>query len=141
MTHHQSIREVMSKDPITLPSSASVTDAAKQMKNADIGNVLVLENDSVHGILTDRDIAIRVVAEARDPQSVTLDEIATKGLQTVSPDDSIEDAKRIMSEKAVRRLPVVENGQPVGIISLGDIANAGHAEPALEDISRAAPQQ
>ena len=141
MGHHQSIREVMAKDPVTLPSSASAIDAAKQMKNADIGNVLVLENENVHGILTDRDIAIRVVAEGRDPQSVTLDEIATKGLETVSPDDSIEDAKRLMSEKAVRRLPVIENGQPVGIVSLGDIANAGHAEPALEDISKAPPQQ
>jgi CBS domain-containing protein len=136
----QSIKEVMKSNPITIDAQASVTEAAKAMRDADIGDVIVLDDaDQVCGILTDRDIAVRLVAEGRDPTETTLEEVCSGEVIALKPDDSVGDAVRLMSEKAVRRLPVLDGGKAVGIVSLGDLAEAQDPESALADISAAPP--
>ena len=137
----KSIRDVMTSDPRTVKSDAPIAEAAKAMKEADAGAVIVQDNGSPTGIVTDRDIAIRAVAEGRDPSSTPVSEVATTDVTTLSADDSIEDAVRLMREKDVRRLPVVDGGKTVGIVSLGDLAQEQNEGDALADISAAPPQQ
>jgi CBS domain-containing protein len=109
------------------------------MRDAGIGDVIVTENNQVCGIVTDRDIVIRTVAEAQDPAATTLADICSHALTTVAPTDSIEYAVQLMREKAIRRLPVVEGGQAVGIVSLGDLAVERDPGSALGEISAASP--
>ncbi len=136
----QSIREVMTKDPITLTPESTVVEAARAMKEADVGPALITkETGEIYGIITDRDIAVRVVAENRDPASTKVSEIASTGLATLTPDDSVDDAVRIIREQKVRRIPIVENDKPVGIVSIGDLAIQRDSDSALADISRANP--
>jgi CBS domain-containing protein len=135
----QSIREVMTKDPVTLPADRSVLDAARCMRDSDIGDVIIVQGDRVAGILTDRDIVVRAVAEGRDPAQTKVAEVATMDPATVAPDDSIDDAIRIMRERNIRRLPVVENGRPVGVVTIGDLAMERDRNSALADISAAPP--
>ena len=135
----QTIGEVMTRDPVTLPADSPVRDAAVAMRDADIGDVIVLEEgDRIRGIVTDRDIALRVIGEGREP-TTKLGEICTGDINTVSPDTNVGDAVRLMSKKAIRRLPVVEGGKPVGIVSLGDLAMEQDPDSALADISAAEP--
>lgn len=136
----QSIMEVMTTDPITIPQRASVQEAAQAMRDSDIGDVIVLDDsEQVCGIVTDRDIAVRFVAEGKNPAGTPLGEIYSRELQTLSPKDSVGDAVRLMSEKAIRRLPVVDEGKPVGIVSIGDLAATQDPDSALADISAAPP--
>jgi len=111
------------------------------MRDADIGNVIVTDNGHICGIVTDRDITIRGVAEARNIASLTLGDICSRELTTLSPQDSVEDAVRLMREKAIRRLPVVEGGKPIGVVSLGDLAVTQDHRSALGNISAAAPNR
>ena len=134
-----SIREVMTKDPITIEESASVVEAAKAMAKADIGPTLITRGGELAGIVTDRDIAVRVVAEGQDPNSVKAIDIATTDLATLSPDDDAGDAVRLMKEKNIRRVAIVENNQPVGIVSIGDLAVALDEGSVLADISSEPP--
>jgi CBS domain-containing protein len=131
------IREVMTSHPTILPASASVLEAARAMRDSDIGDVIVAENGRICGIITDRDVVVRVTAEGREPARTTLAEICSQDLTTVSPTDSIDRAVQLMRQKAVRRLPVVENGQAVGIVSIGDLAQERDPNSALSDISAA----
>src|SRR6476661_3801019 len=103
------IREVMTEDPKTVDASATVEDAAKLMASEDIGNVLVVENDEIKGILTDRDIVVRAIAKGNGGDA-SVREVATTDVKVLSPDDSIEDALKQMEASDVRRLPVVEDG-------------------------------
>ncbi len=137
----QAIREVMIKDLVTLPSGASVEDASRQMKDRDIGDVIVLEDEDIAGILTDRDIIIRAIAEGRSPADTTIGEIASRDLAVVSPDDTVETVIGIMRAQAVRRVPVVEAGKPIGIVSIGDLAIERDDDSALADISAAEPNE
>ena len=139
MAKHRTIREVMTPDPITMPASASLFDAAQKMRAAGIGDVVVLEGEEVCGIVTDRDIVVRGIAEGLDPRTNTLDDICSRILTTVSPDDSIDTAVSLMREKAIRRLPVVKRGRPVGIVSIGDLAIERDSHSALADVSAAPP--
>ena len=131
----QSIRDVMTQDPECVSSDTTVADAAKLMKDKDFGAVLCKDDDQVSGILTDRDIALRVVAEGKDPTSTTVDEVATKDIKTLSPDDSVEDAIKLVREQNVRRVPVVEGAKAVGIVSIGDLALERDKDSALADLS------
>ena len=135
----QHIRELMTPNPVVLPGTASVHEAARAMRGAEIGDVIVLEHNQVCGIVTDRDIVVRLVAEARDPASTTLADLCSHALVTVRPTDTIEDAVRLMRTHAIRRLPVVEGGQAVGIVSLGDLAVERDPDSALGEISGAPP--
>jgi len=135
----QSIREVMTPNPQTVPADATLQDAAREMKQ-DIGAVLVRDNGSVAGILTDRDIVVRAIAEGRDPSSTKVSDVATRDVKTLTPDATVDDAIRIVREENVRRIPVVdESGKPQGIVSIGDLAVERDRESALADISAASP--
>jgi len=131
----QSIREVMTQNPELVAGDTTVADAAKLMRDKDFGGVLCGDGDKVSGFLTDRDIALRVVAEGKDPTSTTVSEVATTDLHTLSPDDSVEDAIELVRQHNIRRVPVVEGAKPVGIVSIGDLAIERDEDSALADIS------
>ncbi len=124
MGHHRSIRELMTTNPKTVEPSATVVDAARVMKQEDVGPVPVVENgDRLAGIVTDRDVVLRVVAEGRDPQATNVGEIMSRDLATVDPDQPLDEALRLMARHQVRRLPVCEeDGRLVGIVAQADIA-------------------
>lgn len=131
----------MTRDPRTIDASGTVLDAARLMRDNDIGDVIVVEGDQVNGIVTDRDIGVRVVAEGRDPASTPVSEACTTGVEAIEPNASVDDALSAMREKDIRRLPVVEGGRPVGIVSLGDLAVEREPDSTLADISAASPDQ
>ena len=134
------IRDVMTTNPQALPESTLVREAAETMRANDIGDVVVVDNDGViSGILTDRDIVVRVVAAGRDPRATRIGDIASRELTAASPDDPIGRAVQLMRERAIRRLPVVDRGKPVGIVSIGDLALDRDPDSALADISAAPP--
>ncbi len=135
----QVVREVMQSNPICLPAITSLTAAAVAMRDIGIGDVIVEEDGEVCGIVTDRDIAVRVVAEALDPNDVALSDICSRDLTTVSPTDSVEQAVELMSNRALRRLLVLDEGRPVGVVSLGDLALEQDPDSALAAISAAPP--
>ncbi len=135
----QRVKEVMTKNPFTLPATSSATEAAKAMRDNDIGNVLVEENGKICGLLTDRDIVVRSVAEGKDPARTQLGSICSRDLTSLSPDDDVDNAVELMRKKAIRRIPVIENGKPVGILALGDLAIERDRRSALGGISEARP--
>lgn len=138
----QTIKDVMTPDPKVLPKTATVKEASELMRDENIGDVIVVNgHKKLFGIVTDRDIALRVGAEGADPDNVTLEEIATKDVTTLSPDATIDLAVTLMREKAIRRIPVVEDGKPVGIVTLGDLAIEKDPTSALADISAAPPDE
>ena len=131
----QQVREVMTTEPITLGRDASLVEAARVMRDRGIGDVIVVEGEDAEGIVTDRDIVIRGVAEGVDPNTTRLGQVVSGDLTSVAPDDPVERAIELMREKAVRRLPVLEGGKPVGIVSLGDLAIQQDGDSVLADIS------
>jgi CBS domain-containing protein len=135
----QKIRDVMSSNLVTVGMDQTVIDASKAMRDNDVGDVIVVEGDQLLGILTDRDIVVRVLAEGKSPNAPA-SEIATTELTTLSPDDDAVEAVERMRGEAIRRVPVVEDGRPVGIVSLGDLAQSRDPSSALSDISSAPPQ-
>jgi CBS domain-containing protein len=139
VTSHRTVAEMMTPDPIALPQAASVFDAAQKMRDASIGNVVVLDGQKVCGIVTDRDIVVRAVADGLDPRVTKLADICSRDLTTLSPENDVGTAVRLMREYAVRRLPVVKDGRPVGILTLGDLAIEEDSESALADVSGAPP--
>lgn len=137
---NQTIREVMTPSPLALQSNTTVVDAARTMRDSNIGDVLVLDDSAgVCGIVTDRDIVVRAIADGQDPSSVKLADICTEGVVTVDADASVDEAARIMRDGALRRIPVLEDGSPVGIVSLGDLAVEQDPTSALGGISAAPP--
>jgi CBS domain-containing protein len=131
-----SIRELMTTNPTTCETSSTITDVAKVMKDEDVGPVPVTEGGRLVGIVTDRDIVVRVVAEGRDPSSTTIREIVSSDLATVQPDTSLEEALNLMAQRQVRRLPVVEGDQLVGIVAQADIARAADEERTGEVVQQ-----
>ena len=136
----QSIRNVMTSDLCTINAGNSVAYAAKMMRDEDVGVAPIVESDKLIGMLTDRDIAIRVVAEAKDPELVTVREVASKQVVTIDPQQDLDEALRIMAKHQVRRLPVVEeDGRLVGVVAQADIAREGDDKKTgklVEEISR-----
>jgi CBS domain-containing protein len=137
----QPVHDVMTLGLTMLPTHASVLDAARAMRDANIGDVLIVENGNLCGIVTDRDLVIRVLAAGQDPSSMTLANISSHELTTVSPTDTVDHAIQLMRQKALRRLPVIDNGRPVGIVSLGDLAQNRDPQSALGEISAAPPNR
>lgn len=127
----------MTPNPTVCPATTSLADAAKVMRDRDIGDVLVERDGKLCGVVTDRDIVVRGVAADVDPGAVRTGDICSRELATLSPTDSVRDAVALMRERALRRLPIVESGRPVGIVSLGDLAIERDADSALADISAA----
>jgi CBS domain-containing protein len=135
----QKIREVMTAIPVTLERNQSLVDGARMMRDGAIGDVLVTDNGRLTGVLTDRDIVVRCVAEARDPGNTTVGDCCSSDPVTVTPEDDVDKAVQLMRERAVRRIPVVEGRQAVGVVSIGDLALAHDEGSALADISAAPP--
>jgi CBS domain-containing protein len=136
----ESIRDIMTPNPRSVESSTSVVEAAGIMRDEDVGIVPVVEGDRLVGTVTDRDIAIRVVAEGRNPESTTAGEIASRELVTIDPQQDLDEALRLMARHQVRRLPVVEeDGKLVGVVAQADIAKHASDEQTgdlVEDISK-----
>jgi CBS domain-containing protein len=133
-----SIREVMSPDPIAMPETATIVEVAREMQRREIGDVIVMGRGGITGVVTDRDIVVRGVAEARDPSSTPIGEIASRGIVSVTPDASVSDAANLMRTHSIRRVPVIDSsGEPVGIVSIGDLAVDRDPDSALADISAA----
>ncbi len=133
------VQDVMTTDPVALDASEPVLEAAKRMKDHDIGDVIVVDGGQVCGVVTDRDIVVRVLADGRDASQTPLGDVCSRDLATVSPSDDLTAAGDLMRERAVRRVPVVENGKPVGIVSIGDLAIERDPDSALSHISAAPP--
>jgi CBS domain-containing protein len=131
------VREIMTPNPVAVDASAPVMKAAEQMRQNNIGDVVVRKDGKVCGIVTDRDIVVRVLAEGKDPKKTKLESICSSDMLTIAPDQEASDAVKMMRERAVRRLPVVENGDVLGMLSLGDLAIEMDRRSALADISAA----
>ena len=131
-----SIRDVMTSNPTSCESSSTVADAARVMAQEDVGPVPVVEGGRVVGIVTDRDIVLRVVADGRDPSSTTLGDIVSSDLVTVQPDTQLSEALQLMAQNQVRRLPVVEGDQLVGIVAQADVARAADEEQTGEVVQQ-----
>jgi CBS domain-containing protein len=136
----QKIREVMTGPPVTVAPDMDLVGAARKMRDENIGAVLVTENDTLRGVVTDRDLVVRGLAENGDP-SVTVRSVCSGADVTVGPDDDVMAAVKLMREHSVRRVAVVDGGRPVGIVSLGDLAMERDENSALADISAAKPDQ
>ncbi|MGW3728684.1 CBS domain-containing protein [Streptomyces sp. NPDC000851] len=131
------VRDAMTTDVVTVEPYTSLTAVAACMREADVGCVLVISDDALHGLVTDRDIAVRVIAEGLIAGSVTALEAASGDLVTVAPDTSLCEASALMRDHALRRLPVVDEGRIVGLLSLGDIASTPHAQEVLIALNNA----
>jgi CBS domain-containing protein len=133
------IRDVMTSNPTTVERSTTILEAAKVMAGEDVGPLPVTDGGTLVGIVTDRDIVTRVLAEERDPQSTTVGEIASSDLVTVTPEDDLDQALRMMASAQVRRLPVVEGDRIVGIVAQADVARLAPEQQTgeiVEEISR-----
>jgi CBS domain-containing protein len=133
------IQDVMTTNLVTCRATATIGDAARLMRDCDIGDVLVThDDDQLAGIVTDRDLVVRCLADGAAADA-TIQQACSSDLTSVTPDSSIDDAVRLMRERSVRRLPVVNDGRAVGIVTLGDVAIERDPNSALGDISAAAP--
>jgi CBS domain-containing protein len=134
------IRELMTPNPRSLESGSNVMEAARLMRDEDAGIIPIVEGNKLVGTVTDRDIAIRVVAEGKSPSSTTVGEIGSRELVTIDPQQDLDEALRLMARHQVRRLPVVEeDGKLVGIVAQADVARHASDEQTghvVEDISR-----
>jgi CBS domain-containing protein len=136
----ETIRDVMTGSPRTIDSAGSAVDAARLMRDEDVGLIPIVESDRLVGTVTDRDIAVRLVAEGKSPESTRVADIASRELVTIDPDQDVDEAMRLMSKHQVRRLPVVEeDGKFVGIVAQADIAKhvaAAQTGEVVEKISK-----
>ena len=118
----ESVRDAMSEDPRSIGTSAAVVEAARLMREADIGSLPITDDENLVGVITDRDITMRVVAQAADPQRTPVGDVCSRDVISVAPESDLEEALQLMARHQVRRLPVVENGRLVGIVAQADIA-------------------
>ncbi|MFI9586094.1 CBS domain-containing protein [Streptomyces sp. NPDC052236] len=135
----QLVRDVMTAGVSAVRPDASLVEAARLMRALDIGDVLVADGDRLIGVVTDRDIATRAVAEGRDPLAVSAESVCTPNPVCIGPEEEVGEAIRLMTTHAVRRLPVMEDGRPLGVVSLGDLAVTQDPDSALAEISMAEP--
>ena len=131
------LKDVMSSDVKVISPDMTITEAARQMRDGDFGMMPVGENDRMIGTVSDRDIAIRAVAEGKGP-GTKVREIMTEGIFWAFDDDTVEHAAKLMSEHQVRRLPVVNHDKRlVGIVALGDFAvDKSEIQPAAKALAK-----
>jgi CBS domain-containing protein len=127
----------MTPDPVIVPAETPLAEAARLMRDRDIGDVLVSRDGALLGIVTDRDIVVRAVADGLDPQVTVVERCCTSDVLVVEADDPVIDVVALIRERAVRRVPVTDDGRLVGIISLGDLAKQRDPDSPLADISAA----
>ena len=136
----QKSRDVMTKDVVCVTSDTSVSEVARLMKTEDIGPVLVVDNEqskTLVGIITDRDIVVKAIADGQDPKTTSVGDVMSKKLVTVHPDDNVDVAMKAMAQYQLRRIPVVgENMQLVGIISQADVATRVDAPEETGEVVR-----
>jgi CBS domain-containing protein len=137
----QRVREVMTAEPVSVSADAGLDRVAEVMRDRDIGDVVVGTNGGVIGILTDRDLVIRGLASGQDVGSLTAGDICTGDVISVGSEDSVATAVDLMRNRAIRRLPVIDDGQLVGIVSIGDLATERDPDSALAGISAAPPNK
>jgi CBS domain-containing protein len=135
----QKVREIMTERPAMVGSGAPLTEAAQLMRERDIGSVLVADSGKLQGVITDRDIVMRLVAEGADPRAVVAGDVCSRDPICVGPQDDADQVLRLMRTRAVRRIPVVDGERLVGIVSLGDMAVQRDARSVLGEISAAEP--
>lgn len=136
----QTIGEVMTRDPLTVDATAPVSDAARIMREYNIGDVMVMKSDgSLRGIVTDRDLALRVLAPGYDPNQMKVEDVCSDKVSAIDSAQPVAEAVAMMRDRAIRRLPVVDDGRLVGVVSLGDLAMERDPKSALADISEAPP--
>jgi CBS domain-containing protein len=134
----QKVREVMTSHPVTLSPDASLIEAAQRMRDNDIGDVLVVEDDGrLRGIVTDRDMVVRAMAEALEARDTTINDVCSTDLVAVDVDEDSDRAVQLMRDRSIRRVPVVDRGQVVGVISIGDMAIERDPSSVLAQISAA----
>ncbi|MET9297100.1 CBS domain-containing protein [Streptomyces sp. NPDC003077] len=133
----QHVRDIMTSAPVTVEPQTSVEAVARQMRDQNIGAVLVAEGDKLRGLVSDRDLVVRAVADGSDTKKTTVGSVCSSDLVTVGPDEDLKRAAQVMREHSVRRVPVVDGGQAVGVVSLGDLAMEKDPGSALGDISAA----
>lgn len=133
------VREIMTTDVRCAAPETTLDDVARLMRDEDTGAIPVLDGDDLVGIVTDRDIVVHCIADGDDPREITALEVISGPPQTITPDQDVKEASRIMAEAQIRRLPVCENGRLVGILSIGDIAvkqpEEATAAKTLENVS------
>jgi CBS domain-containing protein len=136
----KTVRESMTSNPCAIDTDKPVAYAAKMMRDEDVGLAPIVEGDRLVGVLTDRDITVRVVAEGRDPEQVKVTEVASRDVVTLDPDQDLDEALRLMARHQVRRLPVVEeDSRLVGVVAQADVAQDADKErtgEVVEQISR-----
>jgi len=136
------VRDIMTPNPRTAEPDTTLEEIATLMKEEDVGAIPVMEDGRVAGVVTDRDIVLRCIAEGKDPTECAAEDIMSEGVKTIAPDADVDEAADLMAEAQVRRLAVVQNGKLVGMLSLGDIAvKAGDQEEettaeTLEEVSK-----
>lgn len=142
MTTAQRVRDIMTTDLVTMPDSADLVQAAQQMRDHNVGDVLVVDSEGLfEGIVTDRDIVVRALAAGADPKAMHLGEVVSEDCVTIGPDAPVSEAVQQMRAHAVRRLPVTDDGHAIGIVSIADLAVEQDPESALADISKAPPNE
>jgi CBS domain-containing protein len=138
----RTVRDVMTPNPREVSADETIVAVAGVMRDEDIGSVIVTDAGQLRGLVTDRDIVVRAVAEGVDPALETVDTIYSgAALATVAPDTPLDTAADIMREYAIRRLPVVEDGHAIGVVSIGDLAIEIDGDSTLADISASAPNR
>jgi CBS domain-containing protein len=137
----QRVREIMTSAPVAVGRLTAVSEVAHRMRDENIGTVLVTDGEQLRGLVTDRDLVVRIMAEGKDPGDTTVQDACSDDLVTVTPDDEVDRAIQLMREHSLRRLPVVEGSEAVGIVSLGDLAIERDPSSALGDISAAGPNK
>ena len=138
------VREIMTAEVTTAEPDTTLDDLAMMMRDEDVGSISILDDGELAGIVTDRDIVIGCIAEGKDPSEVTAEDIMSADLETVDGNADVEEASQIMARRQVRRLPVVEGGEFIGMVSLGDIAvkeDTDKAGDALENISQGVKEE
>jgi CBS domain-containing protein len=134
------VQDVMSSDLQCVSRQTDIRQVARLMKEHHIGDVVVTNDDGkLYGIVTDRDIVVRGLAEGGDADEICAGDICSRQVLTLPPDASIESAVQMMREHAIRRVPVLREGEPIGIVSIGDLALLKDPRSALSDISGAPP--
>src|SRR5438093_6227540 len=116
------VRHAMTESPQTVRPDMNASDAAGLMKSEDVGALPVVKDGQLVGLVTDRDLVVRVLAERQDPESIRVGDIATRSPVTVTPDMRLAEARELMERHRIRRLPVMKREELVGILSLGDVA-------------------
>src|SRR5436190_1835905 len=129
----ETLRDVMTPNPVTVRSSDPVAAAAQVMLDEDVGSVPVIDEGAVAGIITDRDITVKVVAAGIDPQTAAVSQFMSTHVITGRPDMSIQEAARLMGREQIRRLPVIEQNRLIGMVALGDLATEEHGQEEAED--------